>query len=148
MLGTAGGKGVLIQELNSKDAFVAAPGGAAITVESLAGTCVLSAGGPAPNRAVRPAPPQGVEAHLSGRVGQVMLLSHGGPIKLYLPHTAGAASAAFACPALIDALPACHCARPACFLSCSSIAARKQCTVPPLRGALKLSQILAHPKLL
>ncbi|CAL5229303.1 g12603 [Coccomyxa viridis] len=83
-----GGKGVLIQELNSKDAFVAAPGGAAITVESLAGTCVLSAGGPAPNRAVRPAPSQGVEAHLSGRVGQVMLLSHGGPIKLYLPHTA------------------------------------------------------------
>ena len=90
---TAGGKGVLIQELNSKDAFVAAPGGAAITVESLAGTCVLSAGGPAPYRAVRPAPPQGVEAHLSGRVGQVMLLSHGGPIKLYLPHTAGKADA-------------------------------------------------------
>ena len=45
----AGGKGVLVQELNSKDAFVAAPGGAAITVESLAGTCVLSAGGPSPN---------------------------------------------------------------------------------------------------
>ena len=96
MRACAGGKGVLIQELNSKDAFVAAPGGAAITVESLAGTCVLSAGGPAPNRAARPTPPQGVEAHLSGRIGQVMLLSHGGPIKLYLPHSAGEP-----CPAVV-----------------------------------------------
>ena len=107
-----GGKGVLIQELNSKDAFVAAPGGAAVTVESLAGTCVLSAGGPAPSRAARPALPQGVEAHLSGRVGQVMLLSHGGPIRLYLPHKAGARSAApgaFPQPGMTDihSHPAC-----------------------------------------
>lgn len=87
-----GGKDVLIQELNAKDAYVAAPGSAAITVQSLAGTCVLTAGGPAPNRAPRSSVPQGIKAHLSGRVGHVMLTSHGGPIKLYLPHSTGESS--------------------------------------------------------
>lgn len=79
-----------MQELNTKDALVAAPGAAGITVESLAGTCVLSAGGPAHHSAAgAPAQQKGIGVHLSGRIGHVMLLSHGGPVKLYLPHTAG-----------------------------------------------------------
>lgn len=123
-----GGKGILIQELNSKDAYVAAPGGAAITVESLAGTCVLSAGDPAPSHAARQALPQGVEARLCGRVGQVMLLSHGGPIRLYLPHKAGGRSAApgsFPLVGMTDVYshPACVPALHGCGL-CHSFAAR------------------------
>jgi hypothetical protein len=86
----AGGKGALIQELNTKDAYVSAPGSAAITVESLAGSCVLSAGGSYSASAVPVK--NGIEAHLSGRIGHVMLLSHGGPIRLYLPHSTGVIS--------------------------------------------------------
>ncbi len=85
----AGGKDALIQELNTKAAYVVAPGGAGITVESLAGTCVLSAGAAASDRAAGMARSRGIEAHLSGRIGHVMLLSHGGPVKIYLPHSAG-----------------------------------------------------------
>lgn len=86
----AGGKGALIQELNTKDAYVSAPGSAAITVESLAGSCLLSAGGSYGASAVPVK--NGIEAHLSGRIGHVMLLSHGGPIRLYLPHSTGVIS--------------------------------------------------------
>ena len=68
---------------------MAAPGGAGITVESLAGTCVLSAGVAAPGPAAGMARPQGIEAHLSGRIGHVVLISHGGPVKVYLPHSGG-----------------------------------------------------------
>ena len=85
----------MIQELNTKAAYVAAPGGAGIRVESLAGTCVLSAGGAVQGRAAGMARSQGIEAHLSGRIGHVVMVSHGGPVKVYLPHSAGEHCALF-----------------------------------------------------